>query len=42
MLEIPLDKELAANCLVRTRPKLEELIPAAMVDYGLNWVQHPL
>ena len=42
MLESPLDKELTANCLVQTRTKLEELTPAAMVDYGLNRVQHPL
>ena len=42
MLEIPLDKELAAYCLVETRTKLEELIPAAMVDYGLNRVQRSL
>ena len=34
VLEIPLDKELTANCLVETRTKLEELIPAAMVKYG--------
>ena len=39
MLEIPLDKELTANCLVETRTKLKELIPDAMVIYGLNWVQ---
>ena len=42
MLEIPLDEELAANCLVETRMKLKELIPAAMVEYGLNRVQLPL
>ena len=42
VLEIPLDKELTANCLVETCTKLEELIPAAMVDYGLNRVQRPL
>ena len=36
VLEIPLDKELTANCLVETHSKLEELIPAAMVKYGLN------
>ena len=41
VLEIPLDKELTANCLVETRTKLEELIPAAMVEYGLNRVQLP-
>ena len=34
-----LDKELIANCLLETHTKLEELIPAAMVDYGLNSVQ---
>ena len=37
--EFPLDKELTADCLVETRTKLEELIPAAMVKYGLNRVQ---
>ena len=42
MLEIPLDKELTTNCLVETRTKLEELITAAMVDYGLNKVQRPV
>ena len=42
MLEIPFDKELTANCLVETRTKHEELIPAAMIDYGLNRVQCPL
>ena len=42
MLEIPLDKEFTANCLVETRTKLEELIPASMVDYGLNRVQRSL
>ena len=35
VLEIPLDKEFTANCLVETRTKLEELIPVAMVNYGL-------
>ena len=39
MLEIPLDNEFTANCHVETRTKLEELIPAAMVKYGLNRVQ---
>ena len=42
VLEIPLDRELTANCLVETRTKLEELVPAAMVYYGLNRVQRPL
>ena len=42
VLEIPLDKEFTANCLVETRRKLEKLIPAAMVKYGLNRVQLPL
>ena len=42
MLEISLDKELTANCLVETSTKIEELIPAAMVKYGLNKVQLPL
>ena len=42
VLEIPLDKELTANRLVETRTKLEELIPAEMVKYGLNRVQLPL
>ena len=32
MLEIPLDKELTANCLVETCMKLEELILAVMVE----------
>ena len=43
VVEIPLDKELTrpTNCLVETRTKLEEPIPAAMVDYGLNRVQRP-
>ena len=27
LLEITLDKELTANCLVETRTKLEELVP---------------
>ena len=39
VLEILLDKELTVNCLVETRTKLKELIPAAMVNYGLNRVQ---
>ena len=38
MLGIPLDKELTANCLVETRTKLEELVPAAMGRYDLNRV----
>ena len=42
MLEITLDKELTANYLVETRTKLKELIPAAMVKYGLNRVQLPM
>ena len=42
VLEIPLDKELTANCLVETRTKLKEVIPAAMVKYGLNGKQLPL
>ena len=42
VLEIPLDKELTANCLAETRTKLEELIPAVMVKYGRNRVQLPL
>ena len=42
VLRIPLDKELTANCLVETRTKLKELIPAAMVKYGLNRVLAPL
>ena len=42
VLEILLDKEPAANCLVETCTKLEELILAAMVQYGLNRVQLPL
>ena len=39
VLEIPLDKELTASCLVETCTKLEELILAAMVECGLNRVQ---
>ena len=31
VLEIPVDKELTANCLVETHTKLRELILAAMV-----------
>ena len=42
MLETPLDKEPTANCLIETHTKLEELIPVAMVKYGLNRVQLPL
>ena len=42
VLEIPLDNELTANCLIETRTKLEELIPAAMFKYGLNRVELPL
>ena len=42
MLETSLDNELTANYLVDTRTKLKELIPPAMVDYGLNRVQHLL
>ena len=42
VLEIPLDKELTVDCLVENRTKLEELIPTAMVEYGLNRVQLPL
>ena len=42
VFEIPLDNELTANCLVETRTKLEELIPGAIVKYGLNRVQLPL
>ena len=42
MLEIPLDKELTANCLVEVRTKLKELILAAMVEYGLSVVLCPL
>ena len=43
VLEIPLDKELTANCLVETQTKLiKELIPVVMVKYGLTRVQPPL
>ena len=42
VLEVSLDKELTANCFAETRTILEELIPAVMVDYGLNMIQHPL
>ena len=41
VIEIPLDKELTANCFLETRTKLE-LILAALVKYGLNRVQLPL
>ena len=41
VVEIPLVKELTANCLVETRTNLEELVPAAMVKYGLNREQLP-
>ena len=34
VLEIPLHKELTAECLVETRTKLKELILAAMIKYG--------
>ena len=37
--EISLDKELYANCLMEICMEIEKLIPAAMVDYGLNRVQ---
>ena len=36
--EIPLDKELTANCLVVTRTKLGELILVAMVICGMSRV----
>ena len=42
VLDIHLDKELTANCVVETRTKLEELIPAVMVKYGLDRVELPL
>ena len=42
LLEIPLDKELTANCLIETCTKLKELNPAEMVKYSLNRVQLPL
>ena len=42
VLEIPLDMELTAYCLVETDTKLEELIPAAMVKYRPTRVQLPL
>ena len=42
VLEFLLGKELAANHLVETPTKCEELIPAAMVDYGLSRVQRNL
>ena len=41
-LEIPLDNELTANCLVETYTKLKELIPVVMIKDGLNRVQLPL
>ena len=42
MLEIPLDKELTANCLVETRTKLGELIRAAMVHMWADQGSAPL
>ena len=42
VLEISLDKELTANCLVEAHMKLQELIPAVMVKNGLTRVQLPL
>ena len=42
VLDIPLDKELTANCLVETCMKLKELIPVVMVKYSMNRVQLPL
>ena len=36
VLEIPLDKELTANCLVETRTKLEELIPLRWLN--MVWI----
>ena len=42
VLEIPLDKELTADCLIETLIKLEELILAAMVEYDPNRVQLPM
>ena len=41
-LKFPWDKEFTDNCLIETRTKLEELIPAAMVKFSLNRVQLPL
>ena len=41
VLETPIEKKLTANCLVGTRKILEELIPAAMVEYVLYRVQLP-
>ena len=42
VLVISLDKDVTANCLVETPTKLEELIPAVMVKYGLYRIQLPL
>ncbi len=42
VLEIPLDKELTANCLVETRTKLGELIRAAMVHMWADQGSAPL
>ena len=42
VLEIPLEEELPANCLVETCTKLKELIPAVIVKYGLCRAQLPL
>ena len=35
-LEIPLDKEVTAICLIETCIKLKELTPAAMIKCGLT------
>ena len=42
MLEIPLGEELTANCLIKIRTNLQELIQTVMAEYGLNRVQLPL
>ena len=41
VLEILLDKELAAICLAETRTRLKELIPATVVKYGLMEYSSP-
>ena len=38
-IEIPVDKKLIANALIKTHKKLEEPILAVMFKYGLNWIQ---
>ena len=42
VLEISLDKELTANCLLGTRTKPEEPMQAMTIKYGMTRVQLPL